>query len=118
MQELDQIISNNCSTDLAVQFTWRSLVLSSDALLAVKAINNLAEPGGWDTRYTVLKCRSILISKGWTLIWNARSSNKLADAAARKTLVTKIPLLFDNADVLGFPDCILSLILADCDQVV
>ena len=83
--------------------------MSSDALLAVKAINNLAEPGGWDTRYTVLKCRSILISKGWTLIWNARSSNKLADAAARKTLVTKIPLLFYNAYVLGFPDCILSL---------
>ena len=76
----------------------------------MKDINSTEEPGGWDTRYLILKCKKFLKPFGWRIAWNARNSNKLADGAAKLTLKSNMPLLFYSSDDVNFPPSLLSYI--------
>lgn len=82
---------------------------SSDALNVVKEINNNQEPGGWYTRHNILQIRANFKGKNWSLSWNERSSNCLADALAKHAL--RFDLNFCNLKPL--PATALNIVVED-----
>ncbi|KAF3437406.1 hypothetical protein FNV43_RR20159 [Rhamnella rubrinervis] len=62
---------------------------ATEAELKALEVEAKSEPCCWDTRYLILLCKSLLKEMNWNLTWNARSSNTVADAAAKFTLSSK-----------------------------
>lgn len=84
---------------LAAIKPWNKLIFSSDAMVAVNKIKSSKIPSRWHTKESVICIRVILISKGWELTWNARSSNLFADSLAKMTLANNF--LFSSSN-FGF----------------
>lgn len=61
----------------------------------------------------VIQCRSLLKARGWSFVWNNRSSNGLANLLAKKTPKEKLPFTFvDTFAVSRLPD-LLDAVMAD-----
>lgn len=101
------------AAELLLNFKWSEMIWSSDAQSVVNDINELHEPLGWSTRHVILECRSVFREQDRSLCWFARSSNKVADAVAKLSLVTGANLLFNAASLNLFPSFFYDVVLAD-----
>lgn len=85
-------------------FDWE-VTWSLDVQTIVKELNSNIVPTTWYLRYLLIHCHSLLVARGWSFEWNARSSNRLIDILTKKTLIKKISFTFINMySVAQFPN--------------
>ena len=101
---------------IAKERSWQQVVWSSDAKTIVDEVLASYEPCGWESRYSILLCRKLLQERSWILVWNARSSNTVADVTAKFTLASNNCLYFSHclrSNSFVFPICIRDAISHD-----
>ncbi|KAH7545684.1 hypothetical protein FEM48_Zijuj01G0120000 [Ziziphus jujuba var. spinosa] len=93
---------------------WNLIEWSSDAAMVVKQIaDQSAPPLSWFTYSEMLEIRARFQNFKWSIKWNARSANGVADSLAKKALYGSSVFYFScNVDVL--PRDILSLCALEC----
>lgn len=56
--------------------------------MVVEEVNANGIPKGWLTSESIYNTRMAFINNNWNLVWNKRSSNRLADVLAKMNLST------------------------------
>ncbi|KAF3434282.1 hypothetical protein FNV43_RR25385 [Rhamnella rubrinervis] len=85
-----------------------------------KEKNSASDPKEWHLRHLILYCRDLLFSNGWSLFWNSRDSNQVADITAKYSLSNFLSFSFP-AELDSFsdlPSCIVEAATKDqlcCD---
>lgn len=98
---------------MAVSKNWRNLCFSSDSLEIVRAVYSTREPCGWNFREDILKMRQILQKNCWSLSWNARSSNRFADALEKETLSSNCNFSFCFSNLEKLPADLSTVLVTD-----
>lgn len=86
---------------------------SSDSLEVVCVVSSTRELCGWISREDILKLRQILKKNFWSLSWNAKSSNRFADALAKRVLNSNCNLSFCSSDLDILPSDLSTVLVTD-----
>lgn len=101
------------ASKLLLNFTCAGLMWSSSAQSVVNDINGAQEPVGWFTRHLIPEWRSLFKQNQWSITWNARSTNRAADAVAKLSLATGTVFMFNASSLHVFPSFFTNVILDD-----
>lgn len=94
---------------VAISEDWQNFLFSSDALQVVKDM----KWGEYHIRDQVLLIRKQLAVNGWSMVWNARSSNRFANALAKKAMSSLCNFSFSSSNLICLLDDLSKILMAD-----
>ncbi|KAF3451215.1 hypothetical protein FNV43_RR07308 [Rhamnella rubrinervis] len=92
--------------EYANQCGWRRVGWETDAKEVERAVNAREDPSCWYSYYSMCNIRKCIAMQDWKVIWRSRRCNSVADAAAKLSLSTERPFVFDEFTFKNTDNCL------------
>ena len=103
----------NWASGIAERGGWVKAFWEIDAVEVVRAIEGFGEPQCWFGFHKVMDIRHRFSCFEWSLCWQSRKCNVIADLTAKNTLVSGVCMEVDEFSVESLPSSLLVSLLAE-----